>query len=56
MLDTNNRAEGFVHPPKQEKDTEAMASTLPVELVTGGSRELGRALPLTWPSGGSLSL
>jgi hypothetical protein len=28
---TNNRAEGFVHPPEQEKETEAMALTLPVK-------------------------
>jgi hypothetical protein len=28
---THNRAEGFVHPPKQEKGTEAMALTLPVK-------------------------
>jgi hypothetical protein len=27
MLDTNKGAEGFVHPPEQVKDTEAMTST-----------------------------
>jgi len=28
---TYNKAEGLVHPPKREKETEAMALTLPVK-------------------------
>jgi len=38
---TNNKIEGFVHFPKQEKETKTMPPTLPVAPVTGASSGAG---------------